>query len=60
MKDAVSLETSLFESKPYLCLFAPKMVRLFLPRDWSPVLTVVAAKELCFHFFLSHILSEAL
>lgn len=60
MKDAISLETSLFESKPHLCLYAPKKVRLFLARDWNPVLAAVAATELCCRFFPSHVLSQAL
>lgn len=52
VKDTISLETSLLESKPFVCWHAPKMVRLLLPRDWSPLLMVVAVEELCFHFFL--------
>lgn len=60
VKDTISLETSLLESKPFVCWHAPKMVRLLLPRDWSPLLMVVAVEKLCFHFFLWHILSESL
>lgn len=60
LKDTISLETSLLKSKPLMCWHAPKMVRLFLPRDWSPMLMVVAVEELCFQFFVLHVLSEFL